>query len=281
MGVLGLELRDFLLGHPEPRLFDRPQCVRFPRPLFVFYRLVVAAWVLAIITFNQAYKIHRTPNPFTYLTNWNFMMQAFALSVKAVIACYRASLDRCRTPGPTDEDDDEVFTLDDDHMTWYLKFEWVLHNISSCVPIVTLNYWSGFQQQKESKMSDPFFLFFTVQTHGLTAVLALVDIIVGAIPSRVLHFYHPVAFLIVYYAFMGVYYVATDGGLIYPYMDWGQPRALLLQVFIILLMATAVHLFVCMLKTAQSRWCCHPGGSVSRRSDEKTRLLSDEDCERL
>lgn len=280
MGFFGLQFGDFLLTHPDARLFDRPQCGAFPVPLFVFYRLVVAAYVLAIITFNQAYKFDRDPNPFTYLTNWNFMTQAIALSVKAVVACYRAALDGCKAPGRPKgfEDDDDDDDVADHSMTWYLKLEWVLHNVSSCIPLVVLSYWSGFEQQKAIKWDQPLFLFFTVQTHGLTAVLALVDVLLGAIPSRVLHFYQPIAFLVIYYSFTAVYFAATGGNLIYPDLDWNDPGATLLQLLVRCLLALAAHLGICVVKAAQNKWCCSAPRAHSRKTsiEEKRPLIYDE-----
>lgn len=121
------------------------------------------------------------------------------------------------------------------------------------------------------KLGTPYFLFFTVQTHGLTSVVAVLDVLLGAIPIRLLHFYQPVIFLIVYYSFTAIFYTATGGKMIYLYLDWSEPGPTLKTVSFYFLFALICYLFIFLLKTFQVRYCC--SGTSNHKQNEETAPL--------
>lgn len=100
-----------------------------------------------------------------------------------------------------------------------MKVQWVLYNIS--LPssfVVTLIYWGALYG-----LYSPEIDFVNVGYHALNAVFMIIEQYLAAIPTRLLHFYQPIAYAAIYTIFTGILYVVS-GIVVYPLvLDWTTP----------------------------------------------------------
>ncbi|XP_061709166.1 protein rolling stone-like [Cydia pomonella] len=167
--------------------------------------MVIASWVvLAGWLSSHAFW-------WIYLTHWGIFVNAltsilaFAISLKVYLV------------GPIDS----AFGL-----PWYIKLYWFLFNAS--VPLafmITIFYWAFIGGTFDIPGLDDTLDIFV---HGINSVMMFLLLITARHPTRLLHFYHTVAFGIFYLIFSLIYYFA--GGLdpngnhsIYPMLDWSKP----------------------------------------------------------
>ena len=173
---------------------------------------------------------------FIYLTQWSYMILTTMNITWAIIVTKAHSESKAKhfLVKPT--------------MTRKLKALWVLVNLSFLPAVlITTVYWLAIYDPSERKsfiidLYDNFaqtsyrkLLCFTfadypisatnVETHILNTVYVLIDLTVSAVPLRILHFYQPMFYLLVYLTFNLIYFLS--GGLtplgnhaIYPIMDW-------------------------------------------------------------
>ncbi|XP_063375484.1 protein rolling stone-like [Cydia amplana] len=167
--------------------------------------IVIASWVVLadLLTSHGFWWI--------YLTQWGILANAltsifaFAISLKVYLG------------GPIDS----AFGL-----PWYIKLYWFLFNAS--VPMafmITVFYWTFLNAEFDIPGLDATMDIFS---HGINSVTMFLLLITARHPTRLLHFYHAVAFGILYLVFSLIYYFA--GGLdssgnpwIYPMLDWSNP----------------------------------------------------------
>ncbi|GBP88031.1 Protein rolling stone [Eumeta japonica] len=120
-----------------------------------------------------------------------------------------------------------------------------------------------------------------VAVHAINSVLMLVELAVAAHPSRLAHFYHPLAFGLVYLLFGVIYYLA--GGLdpsgnpyIYPVIDWTKPGQTTLVVLATALFLLFLHVLVVALAAGRDALARRRRREdLARRPGEDTRLRSE------
>lgn len=89
--------------------------------------------------------------------------------------------------------------------------------------------------------------------HALNTITSIGDIFVSSRPCRLMHFYQPIAFLILYLIFSIIYW--ASGGLnpygfpyIYSILDWSKPsRTIPLIVIGLSIGLPLIHMFVWVL----------------------------------
>ena len=62
-------------------------------------------------------------------------------------------------------------------------------------------------------------LLLAISIHGANSVYVVFDMMVTAIPVRILHFYQPLLMGAIYAVFTGIYWVVTNSR-IYPFLDY-------------------------------------------------------------
>lgn len=109
----------------------------------------------------------------------------------------------------------------DESLSWYMKVQWLLYNISLPASVlVTLVYWG---------LLAP--LYFTEANinlnnftqHAFNVLLMLIEFYLAALPTRLLHAYQPLVYVVGYGIFSILLY-EVDGTILYPYiLDWSRP----------------------------------------------------------
>ncbi|CAE1243952.1 unnamed protein product [Acanthosepion pharaonis] len=89
-----------------------------------------------------------------------------------------------------------------DAMPWYFKINWFLSNIAyNGAFFITLIYWILLYKAGRN-------LGINIVEHAMTSVYTFLNIFVTNKPTRLLHFWHTLIWMITYLIFLGIYYVS-------------------------------------------------------------------------
>ncbi|KAF6022572.1 hypothetical protein EB796_019121 [Bugula neritina] len=132
---------------------------------------------------------------FIYLTNWGYLTFCIAQIWNAATS----------TAG--------YFTQDKE-VRWYMKINWFLYSFtSSPAVLISLLFWALIYSSSYPLEPDTFF------THGINCLFTLLDIWLTAMPIKILHFYIPASFAVVYVVFSVIYdYSNGTNALLRPYI---------------------------------------------------------------
>lgn len=86
--------------------------------------------------------------------------------------------------------------------------------------MISVAYWGFLFPSRSSTLQPVDFL-----VHGVNLIVSMSDLFISKRPYRILHFFHPLAFLTAYVAFSAIYWAAgerNEDGLpyIYVFLDW-------------------------------------------------------------
>ncbi|XP_035675364.1 protein rolling stone-like [Branchiostoma floridae] len=202
---------------------------------FVVYRVVCALITLSILLYSIPTDSNRW---ITFYTNWAYTAFTlhFCWSAAVCVLDYRNAAENRRGKlmgGPPAK--------------MALKIGWVIYNVAmSNAFMVSAEYWLS-----------PFpvtFGFRSFLRHGLNSIMAVTDIIVSGIPSRLGHVVHTVLFATIYNSFLVLYWLLDCRGYdgkpyVYSFADFNTVP---LQAFVILagsnfIILPAAHGLVCLL----------------------------------
>ncbi|XP_053613781.1 protein rolling stone-like isoform X1 [Plodia interpunctella] len=139
-------------------------------------------------------------------------------------------------------------------LPWYVKTYWVLYNVT--IPLaflISTFYWGLLKTSGKMTYYNPHPVL-DVMLHGTNSLVTLVELVMSAHPSRLIHIFQPLLFSLVYLIFNVTYYYA--GGLdpfghtyIYPVMDWSKPQEAMVVVALTGVFLSACHLIVVAIAT--------------------------------
>ena len=118
--------------------------------------------------------------------------------------------------------------------------QWILFNITiSNAPLVTVIYWAvlfpSISADAKGNAMD-------IMIHGANSSLILVELLVNAIPVRILHFYHPMLYAVCYLIFSTIYWAVDHSNVIYEYiLDWNHPINTVIAAASILVYFVLIH----------------------------------------
>ncbi|XP_050413775.1 protein rolling stone [Patella vulgata] len=234
------QLKNFGLGHNKPKEFVSSQwgCPTLYILWRVCWPLYHFGWIIAsgVLNFQWASSEENRVKWFIYLTNWTYFMLTVETIVEAIILIYVRIWRK-----------DIVQGLNKD-MPWFLKLLWILYNIATTASfIVTALYWSMIF--KASKGVNPV----SLAVHGINSVYVFLNLFITAVPNRILHFYQPVIYGIIYTVFTAVYHAANgtnmrDQPYVYSVLNWDKPTKTIIMAIISTFIAIPImHLFVYLL----------------------------------
>ena len=105
-------------------------------------------------------------------------------------------------------------------MTLLSKFSWFLYNVTTLTTLViSVAYWALLFTPGSTLEAVNFLV------HGANLIVSMSDLFISKRPYRILHFFHPLAFLTAYIAFSAIYWAAggrNEDGLsyIYGFLNW-------------------------------------------------------------
>ncbi|XP_037825901.1 protein rolling stone-like isoform X1 [Lucilia sericata] len=178
---------------------------------------------------------------FIYLTDWGFFLCMFVSVFGAVIAT--------------------IFYFKPDKFvanSGVIKFYWLSHWSTLVVAtVITFMYWLFIYPTDDARASD----LYNLWAHGFNSVLMLLDHMLVAFPTRILHFIYPLILGLAYGIFSIIYYFA--GGVdingnryIYEILDWSQPGWATLVIFgCLILVLIFCFLLFCLYKLRKTIYC--------------------------
>ncbi|XP_053613791.1 protein rolling stone-like isoform X2 [Plodia interpunctella] len=203
------------------------------------WRLPVLIWSVCMITWTMSSLPGNRAKFFIYMTHWGLIM-VFLESLFGIIVTVRK---------PMETKADATFGL-----PWYVKTYWVLYNVT--IPLaflISTFYWGLLKTSGKMTYYNPHPVL-DVMLHGTNSLVTLVELVMSAHPSRLIHIFQPLLFSLVYLIFNVTYYYA--GGLdpfghtyIYPVMDWSKPQEAMVVVALTGVFLSACHLIVVAIAT--------------------------------
>ncbi|XP_013382251.1 protein rolling stone [Lingula anatina] len=200
---------NFGFDHKEPDLFVRSEWGF--SIFYVIYRFFVAGYCFVLLIYSGiVYKYG--PKYFIFLTYWSFILlnvNTLLLFITSVIGYYKFKRA-------------QVYL----EMPWYLKMVWVFYNVSTQAAfVITVLYWV-FEYNTSKTLN-----IVNVTTHAVNSVFAFIDMLVTAIPIRILHAPGPMIYGATYLIFAPIYWAAGGlnehgGTYIYPLLDYGNKLGL-------------------------------------------------------
>ena len=106
-------------------------------------------------------------------------------------------------------------------LPWYVKLDWLLFDIVCLAAFtVTLVYFIGLYPQETTKPP----LIEDINVHAMNLVTVILDLLLGAMPVRLLHVIYPIIYGLVYTVFSLIYWSGDHSRVIYPkILDWNHP----------------------------------------------------------
>ncbi|XP_022821949.1 protein rolling stone-like [Spodoptera litura] len=201
-------------------------------PLFLF-RLVLFCGALAtviasMIIMSQDMEIKHW---FIFMTHWGLLFNALATGLACAVSGVK------------------LFTGLDSSISTLVKVYWVSFNSTITIAFfITAFYWTLLSD--DDLLADyAFDPVLDIFVHGINSVVMFCLLVTSRQPTRILHFYVPLALGIVYMVFSLLYYFL--GGLspfgtvwIYPMLDWSDPGSTIVLVIISALLMIVLHFVV-------------------------------------
>ncbi|XP_011202538.2 protein rolling stone isoform X1 [Bactrocera dorsalis] len=200
--------------------------------LFLIYRWCFATWL--VVTMGLSLELFFFDGKwFIYFTNWGYLLCTFVALLSAILVtvyCFTAP----KTPCPR----------------WMVELYWHLH-ISAFVCAIGLSflYWAfiypfsnfkvpeGIHRIEIIRLYRYFFdgpdnhsclaYFHNINSHAINSVLMIIDQVVVAFPTRIIHFVYPALIVIAYLVFSIVYFLIGGENVIgkpyiYRILNWGE-----------------------------------------------------------
>ncbi|XP_060583337.1 protein rolling stone-like [Ruditapes philippinarum] len=218
-------LHKFGLSHEHPTLFIRPQW--FPPKFYIPWTIVWALFYLINLGFEVYYDIEMGATYFTRVTNHAYLLQSLFVLTDCFVTIYVHARRQDIRDGETNG------------LTWYIRMQWVLFNISNGYSILVSMIYYGFLEVEWHHGS--------VYIHLMNSVYTVLGLLFSAKPVQLLHVYQPMVPAIFYTCFSIIYHI-FGGEMIYPILDWGNKRnrTILLAVVFICVAIPIIHL-ICYL----------------------------------
>lgn len=120
--------------------------------------------------------------------------------------------------------------------------------------------------------------------HSVTAVVAILDLLLGGVPVRLLHVLYPILSALFYVIFTVIYYALGGHGpgwstAIYPVLAWHSPGDALMTFALEVLLVILLHCFVYMiyrLRLFLQKKCLPQTDSCCLRQEQSRSLMESE-----
>ncbi|CAG9796422.1 unnamed protein product [Diatraea saccharalis] len=239
---------------PIPEKFGK--CCRVAiSPLI--WRIPILVWAMSILSWSVAFFWGPLGMFFLYMTHWGLLLIVIE-SVFGIIVTVKKSRTNYM---------DATFGL-----PWYVKTYWVLYNVTIPVAfLITVFYWGILKTSGKMEKYAPNPVL-DVMLHGGNSVAMLVELLLSAHPSRLMHIFQPLLFALAYLLFTVVYYFAGGhdpwgNAFIYPVIDWSKPQQTAVVVTLTALFLALMHLVVVAVAATRD--------AISRRFRNTTGIYND------
>uniref|UniRef100_A0A2A4JVT0 Protein rolling stone n=1 Tax=Heliothis virescens TaxID=7102 RepID=A0A2A4JVT0_HELVI len=202
-------------------------------PLLVIRTLVfigfAGSMVAAIIAsaqedINPGYR-------FIFLTRWGLYMN----NITSFLACCLSLT--------------KLFRGSDTTPAVLVKAYWFFYNISTTMSFFITIFYYSFLTEVAAESDYEVDPVLDLLVHGINSVLMFCLLVTSRHPHRLMHFYIPLLFALIYIIFSAIYYLA--GGMspigthwIYPQLDWEKPGEAMILTVAVALVIPVLHMVV-------------------------------------
>jgi len=225
----------------------------WPKFIFLTYRLVVAAYTLTVLVYSviEASFTKRRHPWIAYFTYWSYVVITTHLLLSAAIAAAYFNRGRCcpRERPELEVEPTRMYDIASEAavhsaavepvvgLRWHFRLDWILFDVASNTAILVTSVYfiamyPNIEHLKTMSANDANF-------HLMNSVVMALELVVTAIPVRLLHYIYPLAFCLLYTVFSAVYWAVDHENTLYPgVLDWNNaPMAgvmvLITSVFLI------------------------------------------------
>ncbi|KAK6642466.1 hypothetical protein RUM43_003968 [Polyplax serrata] len=216
-------LNAFTLHHDHPEQFTRCHWQKADRvlPLWIVYRVMMASYFLATFLYtvlpirpdSTDESLKKYP---IFLTNWTYILETVYFQLGLIVVSRKAYKENGKISEPMTS------------MPWYYRLYWVVYTI--VLPgafVVTTIFWTAVYDPVKFPMNSGNFI-----VHGLNSIMLLIELLLVAHPTKILHFYWPLSYAFTYVIFSLIYQLSGGTGVkgiipIYKILDWRTPLAAL------------------------------------------------------
>ena len=231
-----------------------------PVCLFLGYRILVSSyflgWLIGSILYLEYIQTDVDLYPWpAYVNNLAYLALTGHLLVAAIIGLkHLPRFGLCHVPFFQEESDEDL------ELTWLAgeeilvplidkdagklpcleKIDWLLFNVACTVgTVTTISYWTIFPRWEET------WLPLDLQHHLVSLAVILLEMVLSAIPMRILHVIYPMIFGVAYVAFTLILWAVDGNYVIYPdALNWNESiQATLVACVAVFVFVPAVHLF--------------------------------------
>lgn len=230
-------------------------------PVFVVYRLMIAAYNLTWLIYNIYLKGAKL---FIYITNWSYTLFVVYFTIATILSCIEKCNDLKKEQGSASGESDKemledgiemkIYDVDDDPVTtdgekdvlgFGHKLLWFLHTISATGGLwVTVGYWGVPFEDGKIDVNN-------LTKEVFSSVFMLMDTSLSLIPVRFVHFVYAFMYLAVYLLFSVVYWKLGGTNIegkpyIYKVLNYDDFKAItgVLLVVLLIVGVPLLHLFV-------------------------------------
>ena len=213
--------------------------------VFMLYRVVATCYVTAWLIYSTTYS--KVLNGFIwpiYLTSWAYIALCLHLWVATILTVSHAITHRhffCEAPplyrsmgtplSVTDSDidfqedgqADVGFVMPTDRLPWYCKLTWMLFSvIANGAIMVSVVFFAALYPQIYTNGQFPTAEDFNL--HGVNSIIIFIELLLSALPVRILHMVFTMLFGVVYTGMSLLLYFFHTKKPIYPkVLDWNYP----------------------------------------------------------
>ncbi|KAJ8301801.1 hypothetical protein KUTeg_020788 [Tegillarca granosa] len=227
------------LNHENPSDFVRSQWPTNQK-IFLCYRVLIAlfgiGWVIADIMYeSQKFYRERVWEYLVYATNWSFLLLGITTCFQALCTAFYT----IRSCGYLDR---QTFS----RMPPSLKVQWCLQNLSfNSSIVVTISYWSFLMYDHSDLLQTDM----SHVKHTLNTVYVIFDVMVTAVPFRILHMIMTIMLGSSYSLFNALYFL-NNGKILdgrhyaYQVLKWTHPSEAIVTCVLCLFLAILSQLIL-------------------------------------
>ena len=143
---------------------------------------------------------------------------------------------------------------DNASLRWYHVTAWIIFNIYVTSAItISIAYRIGVNSNFFHRVNKVTAINFHV--HVTNAILAVIELLVNNIPVKMLHFYCPLIFGVVYIVFTLIFHWSDLNSSLYVVLDWdNNAQRAVAYMFLGLFIAIVVHVVIVWGLSAVRRW---------------------------
>ncbi|XP_006824195.1 protein rolling stone-like [Saccoglossus kowalevskii] len=250
--AFGVQKSEFGFSYDDPSAFVRSQFRNLSPWILVGYRVSISIYVNVCFTVYMATSSTEIGwNVLIYYPNWSFLFLALYLSVSTLSIIHYHITNRYRHRGRWRENDYsewQPLTCDVTQLLstpCHYRLSWFLYNISMVSSLGVTTTYLLTNENLIGRVSK----FACLQIYFINTIVALIEVIFSAMPTRIAHVIY-ILLILLLYTIVTVVCFAVGGAegtqsLLYSFLDYGEnPELSVLILLLMFLGAITFHILL-------------------------------------